>query len=96
MEFEVGYIDPDDGEVRRLFADAFGVAFERVPAVRSFPSYKGQRNYPGLYWSASWGGHVGVESWLERDEVMAMDFDEYYPDGEQVPQHRRHADPVSG
>jgi hypothetical protein len=74
-EFEVGYVDPDEGEVRRLFVDALGVAFERVPPVRSFPSYKGQRNYPGLYWSASDGGHVGVESWLERDEAMALDFD---------------------
>ena len=74
-EFEVGYVDPDEGEVRRLFTDVLGVAFERVPPVRSFPSYKGQRNYPGLYWSTSVGGHVGVESWLERDEAMALDFD---------------------
>jgi len=28
-----------------------------------------------LYWSASDGGHVGVESWLERDEAMVLDFD---------------------
>ena len=45
---EVGYVDPDEGEVRRLFADASGMAFEKVLPVRSFPSYQGQRNYPGL------------------------------------------------
>ncbi|WP_309224964.1 TnsA-like heteromeric transposase endonuclease subunit [Salinispora sp. H7-4] len=49
--------------------------FERLSPVRSFPSYWGQRNYPGCYWSASSGRHVGYESWLERDEAMAMDFD---------------------
>jgi hypothetical protein len=29
----------------------------------------------GLWWSATTGGHVGFESWLERDQVMALDFD---------------------
>jgi hypothetical protein len=47
-EFEVGYVGPEEGELRRLFVDGWGVAFERVPPVRSFPSYKGQRNYPGM------------------------------------------------
>ena len=41
--------------------------FEDVPPVRSFPSYKGQRNFPGLYFAACMGRHVGFESWLERD-----------------------------
>ncbi|WP_329196090.1 TnsA-like heteromeric transposase endonuclease subunit [Streptomyces sp. NBC_01435] len=40
----------------------------------SFPSYRGQRNFPGLYWSAATGGHVGFESWLERDQAMLLDF----------------------
>jgi hypothetical protein len=75
LEFEVGYVDPDDREVRRLFADALTVAFEWVPPVRSFPSYKRQRNHPGLYWSACCAGHVGVESWLECDEAMPLEFD---------------------
>jgi hypothetical protein len=34
--------------------------------VRDFPSYKGQRNFPGLYFAACTGRHVGFESWLER------------------------------
>ena len=28
---------------------------------------KGQRHLSGLWWSATTGGHVGFESWLERD-----------------------------
>lgn len=43
--------------------------------VRSFPSYRGQRNYPGWYWSATMGGHIGFESWVERDHLVALDFD---------------------
>jgi hypothetical protein len=45
--FEVGYVDADDGEIRVQLPDVVGVALEQVPPVRSFPSYKGQRNYPG-------------------------------------------------
>lgn len=56
-------------------SEAAEVPFKRLSPVRSFPSYGGQRNYPGFYWSASSGRQVGYESWLERDEAMAMDFD---------------------
>lgn len=54
-------------------AGAGAVPFERVPAVRTFPSYRGQRNFPGLYYSATIDGHVGYESWLERDTLLALD-----------------------
>lgn len=48
--------------------------FEAGLPVRGFPSYRGQRHFPGLYWSATTGGHVGFESWLERDHAMLLDF----------------------
>ncbi|MFJ8307704.1 MULTISPECIES: TnsA-like heteromeric transposase endonuclease subunit [unclassified Streptomyces] len=65
-----------DGVERRLpLARAARVRFEDGRPVREFPSYRGQRNYPGLYWSATVGAHVGYESWLERDHAMALDFD---------------------
>jgi hypothetical protein len=35
----------------------------------------GQRNRPGLWWFSSTGEHVGHESWLERDRLMALDAD---------------------
>lgn len=64
-----------DGVERRVpLARAAGVRFEDGRPVREFPSYRGQRNYPGLYWSATGGTHVGYESWLERDHAMALDF----------------------
>ena len=59
----------------RLPTETASVAFERVAPVRSFPSYRGQANFPGLWWSATSGRHVGFESWLERDHAMLLDFD---------------------
>ena len=52
-----------------------GIAFEDALPAREFFSYRGQRHFPGLWWLATTGRHVGHESWLERDHVMALDFD---------------------
>jgi hypothetical protein len=48
--------------------------FEDVRPVRDFPSYKGQRNFPGLYFAACTADMSGFESWLERDHTMLLDF----------------------
>lgn len=42
---------------------------------RTFPWYLGQRNYAGLYWSATEQSLVGYESRLERARLMMLDFD---------------------
>lgn len=73
-EFELTWLEASR-EVRGPLASASAVAFEEVAPVRDFPSYRGQRHFPGLYWSATTGGHVGFESWLERDHAMLLDFD---------------------
>ncbi|MCZ4510066.1 TnsA-like heteromeric transposase endonuclease subunit [Streptomyces sp. ActVer] len=73
--FEVGYVDPGGSEFRRPLADVWAVRFEDAVGVREFKSYKGQRHLPGLWWSSTVGGHIGYESWLERDHVMLLDFD---------------------
>ena len=49
--------------------------FENALPVRSFQWTKGASHFPGSWWSSTTGDHVGFESWLERDHVMAMDFD---------------------
>jgi hypothetical protein len=49
--------------------------FEDALPVRSFHWVKGALHFPGSWWSSTTGDHVGFESWLERDHVMAMDFD---------------------
>ncbi len=43
--------------------------------VCSFPTYMGQRNYPGLLWMATTQSLVGYESLLERDRLWLADFD---------------------
>lgn len=45
------------------------------PLVRRFNARRGQRHLSGRWWSGTDGVHVGYESWLERDHVMALDFD---------------------
>lgn len=67
----------EDGAVRivPLSRDTASTRLECVAPVRLFPSYRGQRNFPGLWWSATSGRHVGFESWLERDHAMLLDFD---------------------
>jgi hypothetical protein len=73
--FGVGYVSEDGVEHRVPLAGVWAVPFERAMPVRRFTARKGQRHLSGLWWSATTGAHVGFESWLERDHVMALDFD---------------------
>jgi hypothetical protein len=74
--FELRYLDAGGtGVVERQAAlsACWNTRFEDVPPVRSFPSYRGQRNFTGLYFAACMRRHVGFESWLERDQLMMLD-----------------------
>jgi hypothetical protein len=73
--FELGYVDSARVAQRARLADVVDIAFEDALPVRAFPSFRWQRNSPGLWWSATSGRHVAYESWLERDEAMLLDFD---------------------
>jgi hypothetical protein len=55
----------------------WSAAFELAAPWRGFPSFRGQSNFPGWWWSATTGRHVGYESWLERDHLMLLDFDRF-------------------
>lgn len=72
--FELTYTAPDGKEIRTRLDGVRGADLDGCLPVRSFPSYKGQRNYPGLYWSATMGRHVGFESWVERNHLISLDF----------------------
>ena len=65
----------DGGRRRVRLADCGGVRFEDAVPVRSFRWSRGQRHFPGWWWLATTGRHVGYESWLERDHLMLLDFD---------------------
>lgn len=53
---------------------AWVLPFEDYSPARAFPSYKGQRNFAGLFWCSTNSRLVGYESWLERDHLMCLDF----------------------
>jgi len=73
---DIGVTCLDDGRERSgSLSELWSVRFERVSPVREFPTFRGQRNFPGAWWSQTTGGHVGYESWLQRDQVMLLDFD---------------------
>jgi hypothetical protein len=75
--FELCYLeDGERGPAQRqsLLSVCWNARFEDVPPVRDFPSYTGQRNFPGLYFAACTGRHIGFESWVERDNMMLLDF----------------------
>jgi hypothetical protein len=73
--FEIGYLTEDAAECRVPLDEAFAVPLECGLPVHRFTTRKGQRHLSGLWWSATTGGHVGFESWLERDQLMLLDFD---------------------
>lgn len=73
--FEIGYSPEDGAELRVPLEGAWLVPFEDGRPVRRFTARKGQRHLSGLWWCATTGGHVGFESWLERDHVLGLDFD---------------------
>jgi hypothetical protein len=69
------YLDGGGRRVTTTLAEVGGAAVVRGRPVRVFPTYKGQRNYPGWLWTATTGCLVGYESLLERDRVWLADFD---------------------
>jgi len=73
--FQIVFVDPDGSRCQEPLATGWVGRFEFGQPVRRFLSRQGQRNFPGLWWSATTGQHVGFESWLEREQVMLLDFD---------------------
>ncbi|MFI6519910.1 TnsA-like heteromeric transposase endonuclease subunit [Spirillospora sp. NPDC050679] len=102
-DFRLRYLAAAGQELHEPLATGWRVRFERAAPVRTFPSYRGQRNFPGWWWSATTGELVGFESWLKRDQVMLLDFSPEvvafasqpfwltWPDPGQRRQRRRHA-----
>ncbi|EDY58699.1 MULTISPECIES: TnsA-like heteromeric transposase endonuclease subunit [Streptomyces] len=72
---ELSYVDAVHERRRRPLRDCVTGRFEDVDPVRTFRWSRGERHFPGWYWSATTGRHVGFESWLERDRLLLMDFD---------------------
>lgn len=74
--FGVSFVDVDGSRRREPLSSCWMVPFERVPPARAFGSpHPEKKNFSGLWWLATTAEHVGFESWLERDNVMALDHD---------------------
>jgi hypothetical protein len=72
---ELDFIDALGVERRVGLGTCGGVRFEDVRPVRAFRWSRGLGHFPGWWWAATTGCHIGHESWLERDHVRALDFD---------------------
>ena len=73
---ELGFIDGGGGQRQARLAACAEVRFEDGMPVRQFRSSRGLGHFPGWWWAATTGRHVGYESWLERDHVRLLDFDQ--------------------
>jgi len=74
-EYDVSFVDPDGSRRCESLSSCWMVPFERGLQVRAFSWNRGKRSFAGLWWFSTTSDHVGHESWLERDQVMALDFD---------------------
>jgi hypothetical protein len=74
-DIEVAWVDAGSQQRAAVLDGVGDVAFEDAGPAREFPSYRRQRYFPGMWWLATTGRHVGFESWLERDHAMLLDFD---------------------
>ncbi|CAO5184645.1 transposase [Frankia sp. AiPs1] len=73
--FTLEFVEAAGRRRKETLATCWNVPFERAGPVRSFGWPRGARSFPGWWWSATLGDHVGFESWLERDHLMLLDFD---------------------
>jgi hypothetical protein len=69
------YVD-DRGRRRAIALDeGETIDFGRMRPFREPPAYRGQRNFPGWWWSVTTRSHVIYESWLERHHIIEADRD---------------------
>jgi hypothetical protein len=67
----------DDRGRRRAIAldEARTVDFGQTRPFREPSAYRGQRNFPGWWWSVTTRSHVVYESWLGRHHIIEADRD---------------------
>ncbi len=72
--FELDFLE-SGGRRRGPLGQLWSTRFEGVQPVREFRWAKGGESFPGWYFAATTSGHVGYESWLERDCLILLDRD---------------------
>jgi hypothetical protein len=71
----VAYVDEAGDEHQGPLGELWHVAFERASPARPFGSFRAQRSFQGSWWFSTTDELVGFESWVERDQLMMLDFD---------------------
>lgn len=72
----IDYRPAEGGPVAQIPVDELWSApLEKCAPVRRASSYKGQKNFTGEWWCSTTESHVSFESWVERDFLIAADFD---------------------
>ncbi len=71
----ISFVDAEGAVRSGSLAGLWNEPFEMARPARRFVAFKGQRNFTGEYWAATSRALVGYESWVERDAVMALDFE---------------------
>ena len=74
QDVRVQYLSFDRGTVSTRLQDVDVAAVLHGLPVRKPPTYRGQRNYPGLFWSATTRSFLIYESLLELDYLWVADF----------------------
>ena len=69
------YCDPVGDTITMMWTDASAAVIVGGLPVRVPPAYRGQRNYPGLFWVATNQRTLVYESLLELDRLWLADFD---------------------
>lgn len=73
---EAEFLDPLGQVVQQRWSDAaLAVALEDLQPVSAFPVVPGRRWGPGLWWSATTGGHVHAGSSAMRAQLTVLDRD---------------------
>jgi hypothetical protein len=72
-DIQLIYVDGRNGRHAIALEDAALLDFGPLKASRKPPAYRGQRNFPGWWWSATTRSHVLYESWLERHYIIEAD-----------------------
>ncbi|TGD36783.1 TnsA-like heteromeric transposase endonuclease subunit [Brevibacterium aurantiacum] len=75
FDTELMYLTEEGTSVATTVGAVDMTQLSRGLPVRSPRSYARQRHYPGLFWSATTGGHIPYESRLELDRLWVADFD---------------------
>lgn len=76
-DVDLDYVNAGGVRERGALECLWSVRFESVRPERRFPAFRGQGNQYGWRWSATCGGHVGYESWLDRNRLMPLDCDRW-------------------